>query len=628
MGYGSNATHRNQTRLIIVPPFPPYLLPYADISWQTTEIPYATQYDDVYWSSEGGSDEKHYVFVQGCQLPTRWEQLELNDVFTIAELGFGFGLNFLLVLREWLSKPNPGRLEYISYEKHLVPLTEIKVMARQLGLEHEFAHLSRNYPKPIPGPHTIKITANCTLTIVVGDAEAQTQFLEGHLDALFLDGFSPAKNQEMWADTITNKLAKQLRPGGLLATYSVAGHMRRNLISVGLSVTKASGYGKKRHMLVAAAPGQWRPNKLNKKHIAIIGAGLAGLFCANELAARGHQVSLIDQTGKAFGAVTDIQQIAIYPQLSQTPQPYSNLYLRAFHYFLAHETLHSTGRLELLDNEQKLHKGKQLAAQLDPVVAIKNAAECSNLLNLTVEHPGLFTPTAGWIAPQSIQTEQQVVKAQLTALNKTSSGWRLAFETEQAEFDAVVLATGSSRLAELSPLGLMPLRGQSIRLNQPKSSPACVFSQDKTWFPTTPEGASTVSGTYSRFDDDLNLREQDSQLLLTAIQAHQPNADYTAQAGIRCATRDRLPVVGELPDWQALDTFAKDPSLTEFNSYQSGLYVCLGFGSHGGTLGPYCANLLSRVISDDVRGENLSQLTTTRFAIRDGGVSRAETSES
>ena len=85
-----------------MPPNPPYLLSYADVTWQGDTLPFAANYDDIYWSTSGGLAEKQHVFLAGCELHNRWPKLGRYDAFTIAELGFGFGLNFLLTLRDWI----------------------------------------------------------------------------------------------------------------------------------------------------------------------------------------------------------------------------------------------------------------------------------------------------------------------------------------------------------------------------------------------------------------------------------------------------------------------------------------------------------------------------------------------
>lgn len=57
-------------------------------------LPYSTEFQDVYFSSDNGLLETEYVFLQGNDLPARWQHPDLTQ-FTIIETGFGTGLNFL-----------------------------------------------------------------------------------------------------------------------------------------------------------------------------------------------------------------------------------------------------------------------------------------------------------------------------------------------------------------------------------------------------------------------------------------------------------------------------------------------------------------------------------------------------
>ena len=50
-------------------------------------------YDDIYFSPENGEAESEYVFLKANKLQERFSKI---SNFTIAELGFGTGLNFIL----------------------------------------------------------------------------------------------------------------------------------------------------------------------------------------------------------------------------------------------------------------------------------------------------------------------------------------------------------------------------------------------------------------------------------------------------------------------------------------------------------------------------------------------------
>jgi tRNA U34 5-methylaminomethyl-2-thiouridine-forming methyltransferase MnmC len=86
------------------------------------------------------------------------------------------------------------------------------------------------------------------LTVIAGDARETLLDWQGQADAWFLDGFSPAKNPELWGADLMAKVACHTAPHGTVATYTAAGFVRRGLADAGFDVTRLPGYGRKRHM--------------------------------------------------------------------------------------------------------------------------------------------------------------------------------------------------------------------------------------------------------------------------------------------------------------------------------------------------------------------------------------------
>ena len=89
------------------------------------------------------------------------------------------------------------------------------------------------------------------LTVITGDARQTVPAWDERADAWFLDGFSPAKNPELWEPALIAAVGRHTATGGTAATYSAAGHVRRALAEAGFTVTRIPGYGRKRHMTVA-----------------------------------------------------------------------------------------------------------------------------------------------------------------------------------------------------------------------------------------------------------------------------------------------------------------------------------------------------------------------------------------
>ena len=222
----------------------------AKLEWRDGQ-PYASTFQDVYFSSDNGLLETDYVFLQGNALQSRWQTLNTPH-FTIAETGFGTGLNFLSAIKLWLEvAPATAMLHYISTEKHPLSLQDLTSALALWPTLAEFSdHLLENYEKLLQGNQALDLFQNrVCLSLLVGDATTQLRQIHGAVDAWFLDGFSPAKNPDMWQTELFQQMARLSAIGSTFATFTSAGHVRRNLAAAGFNTQKRAGFGKKREML-------------------------------------------------------------------------------------------------------------------------------------------------------------------------------------------------------------------------------------------------------------------------------------------------------------------------------------------------------------------------------------------
>ncbi|GIT89795.1 FAD-dependent oxidoreductase [Jannaschia pagri] len=201
-------------------------------------VPVAQAFDDPYFSLNDGLAETEHVFLAGNDLPAR-----LIPGFHVAELGFGTGLNALALARLAQGMPGDGRIKMTSFEAFpMEPADMARALAAFDGLADLPASLLDGWPA-----RQIAI-GRLDLTVIVGDARETLRAWDGQADAWFLDGFSPAKNPELWGADLMAEVARHTRPGGTFATYTAAGHVRRALSEAGFDVTRAPGFGRKRHM--------------------------------------------------------------------------------------------------------------------------------------------------------------------------------------------------------------------------------------------------------------------------------------------------------------------------------------------------------------------------------------------
>lgn len=219
-----------------------------ELKWISDAVPLSVLYNDTYYSQDDGRAECQYVFLEGNAVP---ERLEQRASFSVGELGFGTGLNFLETVRQFqIADPEKNRkLLFYSFEKY--PLTAHQ-MAKALGRWPDITELSNDWFddwRPKPGINRF-IQDNICLTLAVGDVSLHLPQCAETFDAWYLDGFNPKNNESMWTEALMRHVFDRTRQMGTFATYTAAGWVRRNLEATGFKVKKRKGYGTKREMLV------------------------------------------------------------------------------------------------------------------------------------------------------------------------------------------------------------------------------------------------------------------------------------------------------------------------------------------------------------------------------------------
>lgn len=207
----------------------------AEITWEVDGRPIAARFDDPYFSHGDGAAETQHVFLAGNDLPARFA-----PGFHIAELGFGTGLNALVAGAVWNAS---GRLRYTGFEAYpMRPDDAARALARwefpdQPAMLDAINHGLKSFQTP-----------NLDVELIIGDARQTLAHTNLRADAWFLDGFSPAKNPELWGEDLMREVARHTAPGGTFATYAAAGHVRRALATAGFVVERCAGFGTKNHM--------------------------------------------------------------------------------------------------------------------------------------------------------------------------------------------------------------------------------------------------------------------------------------------------------------------------------------------------------------------------------------------
>ena len=240
------------------------------VVWLGDGSPHSPRFNDRYRSRSGGLAQALAVFLGGCGLPERWRG---RDQFTVLETGFGLGLNFLTTWAAWEADAQRcDVLHFVSVEAYPVAAGDIvrsaqalspsspagppkphaadgDLLARVPVLGQELCQVWHDLS---PGVHHFSFAnGQVQLTLAVGEVQPMLTTLLCEADAVYLDGFSPALNPDMWSLVTLQAVARHCHPGTTLASYTVASSVRAGLERCGFCVQKCQGLPPKRHRLQA-----------------------------------------------------------------------------------------------------------------------------------------------------------------------------------------------------------------------------------------------------------------------------------------------------------------------------------------------------------------------------------------
>ncbi len=622
---------------------------HARLDWDADGQPLSSSFGDVYFSRASGLEETRHVFLQHNQLAARCAALGSDAQLVIGETGFGTGLNFLCAWQLFEQcAPAGACLHFVSVEKY--PLTHAD-LTRALALWPELAPFSSQllaqYVAIHPGFQRLVLGGGrVILTLLIGDVLELLPQLDARIDAWFLDGFAPAKNPEMWNDALFAQLARLSAPQATLATFTCAGFVRRGLIAAGFAMRKVPGFGHKREMLAGdfqgpqAAAGQpWYarpPQVAGPRTVLVIGGGLAGCATAASLAARGWQVTLIEQAAELASAASGNPQGVLYLKLSAHHTALSQLIVGGFgltRRLLASlpEGAHwsACGVLQLaFDADEALRQHRLAAAFPSDLLRAVEPAEASTLAGIELSQGGLWYPQAGWAHPPALCRQlaghpriRVLTRQQAGRLERSGAQWQ-AFDGEHllAAASQVVLCNAADvrQFAAAAHLPLKSIRGQISRLPATPASRALrtVLCAEGYVAPVRQdEHTLGASFNFQRQDllpsteehaGNLQLLQDISPALATSLQASALDpTSLQGRVGLRATTPDYLPLVGPLVDAaqfrQQYAALGKDARLqfADTAPWLAGLHVNCGHGSRGLVTAALCGELLAAWLSTE-----------------------------
>lgn len=638
----------------------------AHLSWQDGQ-PYSTSFGDIYFSSDSGLDESRHVFMRHNQLPQRWQALE-SDSFTIAETGFGTGLNFLCAWQAWMQHaPASARLHFVSLEKYPLSRADLaQALALWPQLQHECEQMLGQYANLCPGWHKLVFEhGRVNLTLIIGDVQQVLPQLRASVDAWFLDGFAPAKNPDMWQPALFSQMARLSHAGSSFATFTSAGMVRRGLQDAGFEVKKVAGFGRKREMLCGeyvAAGVQFiarlrtpRPPFYSlHKNAIVIGGGIAGTATSRALASRGWQVTLIERHAEIAAEASGNPLGILYPRLAGQDIALSRLAQHGYLYtlrllqrlHLPADTHDGCGMLQLAFNGKEAQRCHAVAARGLPADLVRwvEAAEASEIAGVALPHGGLYFPSAGWVNPPALcrvlahhpDIDIQACKHALT-LQQHGDLWQVSDAHGLLAAAPVVVIAAANASADFSQTAHLPLesvRGQLSLIAQNVASEKLkvVVCSDGYISPAV-DGMHCLGATFTPEEASADVKQQDHLANLALLKAISP-AMYAAapqqpmqgRVAFRCATPDYLPMAGPVLDHAALTARPPRPNADPASlPWLNGLYVNTGHGSKGLINAPFCAELLASAICGEPSAADaklLAALDPNRFLLRRMGLKK------
>lgn len=685
------------------------------ISFGPDGAPFSEHFNDIYFDTHSGCEQSSRVFIEGNDIFNRL--LLAKHPFTIAETGFGSGLNFLLTLQVYhqaqlhlsnkesnknvnestnqnvkleagqTAQQNSADTDEHDHQDSLLPLTFISVekypltkaqLIRSLAVFPELAEYAQpllsQYPETFESPWQGRFfDGKVTLQLYFCDAAQGYATLKtkkpGLIDAWYLDGFSPSKNPDMWHKPLFEQIARLSKEQASVATFTVAGMVRRQLTDIGFRMEKRTSSGKKAQMLAGkfqqstnTGKGyQLRPQINKPQQVSIIGGGIASACAAYALTRQGVKINLYCKDNTLAQGASSNAIGALFPLLHQQVDDISLFYQQAFgraktiyqqvvdanHHF-PHQWcgLLEVSYKESLQKRQKVFE--QLKSWPSDLIHGVDAEQASKHAGLTLNFGGLFMPNAGWIAPGAlVNALYEAAKStnrlrvhtgiNIKSISQTeNNAWQL--HSSQGVFnEQVLIICGGADTIKLNITDQLPLtsvRGQvSSMQTNPEIGKLSTVLCHKGYLTPQHNNQHCIGATFNKNSFDTQTKAEDDVYNLATLNNCLPgmvnwNLDdiVSSKARLRCMTPDHLPMVGPMPNLEAHKSqyahLAKDKNwrFNQVSPVIDNLYLMTGLGARGLCSAPLLADILAADICGTpypVDAQMLFNLAPNRFVIRD-----------
>lgn len=624
-------------------------------------------YDEVYFTDGKGLDEARYVFLDGNNFTERLQ--EDFDQIVIAELGFGTGLNFLTTWADFEKEctDSSKKLLFVSCEKHFLGLETFKKALENYRDEFgdKLDALLAKIPRINTGSHLLSFdNSRIQLLLLLGDATDSLKSFEGKVDMWFLDGFSPAKNPEMWNDKLIQQVARHSKKGTTFATFTAVTELRKRLAHFGFEVERIKGFGYKKHMCRGVftafdqAPSLTKPYfrpasaKLPAKgaKVAIIGAGLAGTSLAYRLSQENLEISLFDQAPEIASGASGNPYGMLMPLISKKPDLLGKMteagFFRSLHHIEALDLEHQRGLYEFAidkTRELRLEEGSRRHDELYSDFQSRDTVE--EALNFKTAMPASYQDLSLAASPKELCEEnlrqsdiELKLNTEITELQKDGDAWILKDQNGQSyHFDIVIVANAYAcrKFTQCEHYPIRQARGQLVTIPKEFLKQELKHSLNfKDYLLPEKEGGHVLGATFHVDDFCEDVRLEDSQALLAKLNKALPGLlketvkaeDLAARVAFRAVTPERFPIIGQAIDKESYDEqygdlyFGKPISRYPHAKYHSNLYLSVAHGSRGLVSAVWAADIVANLIYQrplPVSHELWNSIHPGRFLVRE-----------
>ena len=549
-------------------------------------------YEDRYFQVNGFEESKE-VYIDGNNLEERWESFS-GSCFTIGELGFGLGLNFLTMMHCWLKKERSFNLDYIGIDKKILEKSNLIMLEEAFpNLKNEIKVLKECDIVGHNGFECISIPdLKIRLILITEDIQkAINDICVSNIDAWFLDGFDPKKNPEMWEEDILKTVFDLSSCDSSFSSFTSVGRIRRALLENGFEVSKVSGFGTKRHRIIGK---KFIENKKSNgiKKIAILGAGLSGSNLAFNLANANIEVDIYDALADLIKGSSGGPIASMYPKFSLDNSPRSKFliasYFFSLNFYIKNLGFENTGLLFYGSDEIKdKWISKILTLGRDDLFELLNDDEVENFLGVSEIKKALHVKKGLYLQPLELKKkllEHRFIKIipneEFVSFSEEKSKVVVDFKSGlRKSYDALAVCTGKG-LKDFNDnlkvsYGLMAGISNKDLFNIKKPLNHQGYIIPKV------DGTNWIGSTYEQ-SPDLKKENIEEKIKLNHAIFGRKGMSFEIQdiwEGERVSARSNLPIASKIPETK-------------------NIYCIGGLGSRGLSYAPFLAEIVSSAIQD------------------------------